>query len=157
VIGVLASIAIPTLSSYMVRSKTSEAFLGLKTISDGVKVYFDSEHSSGANHFFPENTGLNPATVAKGSKNIIQDHLVSFKDDPRWSAIGFYPSSHFYYSYAVASDCPPATECTEGQTVVCSAVGDLDADGITSLFQKTLTILSGNLKGEPLVIVNEME
>jgi type IV pilus assembly protein PilA len=44
ILGVLAAIAIPTMTKYMRRSKTSEARLQLAKLFDGASAYFNEEH-----------------------------------------------------------------------------------------------------------------
>ena len=46
ILGILAAIAIPALTKYMRRSKTSEALLNLRRIYDGAVTSFQSEQVS---------------------------------------------------------------------------------------------------------------
>lgn len=139
IIGILASVAIPMLSRYMKRSKTTEATLNLRKIYDGEISYFQEEHTNSAgaslSKEFLSCTAL-PATPND------QKQLGDWSQD-NWPLLKFAPDSPVFYSYsAVATGINLTSEFTA------RAEGDIDGDGATSLFERLAAVDSAT--GEPL-------
>jgi prepilin-type N-terminal cleavage/methylation domain-containing protein len=134
IIGILASIATPAFIKYVKQSKTSEATLNLKTISDGASAYyqadqFDTDGNYVAQRQFPGVNGESkvPGSVPKGVKVITPS--ASWSASP-WSELNFGMSKSHYYQYAYELMAPNVFSSR--------ARGDLDGDGTTSFF-----VLSG--------------
>ncbi|MCP4599674.1 MAG: type II secretion system protein [Proteobacteria bacterium] len=157
IIGILAAVAVPAFMNYSTRTKTSEAVLNIRVISEGAIVYFEAEQSGGRSHFLPLNKIRTPKDVSKGVKNKIDSIiLVSFKADPTWIGLNFTPNDDFYYSYSFASDCQGVL-CLDDKTATISAFGDLDGDGVISTFSTTMTVIESQLTTGHLTKTNELE
>lgn len=113
--GIVAAIAIPGFINYVKRSKTSEASHNLTAIYHGLESHYAA---TGA---LPPSAPPTPA-VPSNVKMIfpVDSH-------PTWTAVGFGPRDPIYYSYEL--------ETHQDGTFVIRARGDLDADGVTSLFE----------------------
>jgi type IV pilus assembly protein PilA len=109
VLGVLAAIAIPLLSSYQLRSKSAEAKLNLgalRVLEEGF--YSEYQIYRSAN---PE-----PATIP-GSVTVVFDEVTS-----DFGPLGFAPEGRVYFSYGVAVS-------NDGSGFTADAGADIDADG----------------------------
>ncbi|MCU0672032.1 MAG: hypothetical protein MUE69_04470 [Myxococcota bacterium] len=113
VFGVIAAIAIPAFINYVKRSKTAEAELQLRMLSQAAQ---DACHRTGA---FPP-AGPQPLTVGP------EKHVGAFASDPGFVELGFVPTEPLYYRYQV-------TPTVDGAVLV--AEGDLDGDGVFSRFE----------------------
>jgi prepilin-type N-terminal cleavage/methylation domain-containing protein len=135
-IGILASVAIPTFETYMLRSKTSEAHLALSKIVTGETAYFHSNDVfiSGG----PSNIPPSPNPVS-----------VDFNADAGWRAIGFGMGASVYFGYQ-------ATVVSASQ-VDCEALGDLNGNGVTSLFRRSLHITGSDVAAGDTYIFDELE
>lgn len=112
-VGVLAAIAIPAFVGYVARSKTSEATSNLAEIARRMESYraeFGRYPSARAN---PPTPSCN---------------LQLFPPDESWAQIGFSPFDPVRYSYEAEGDT---------DRYVIRARGDLDCDGIYSLYERT--------------------
>lgn len=132
IITILASVAIPGFIKYVRSSKTSEALASLKSIYDGEVGYYNREKTlrSGATlttQFV--NCLSNPATPPAGVKQV-----VSWQYD-NWPLIDFAMDSPVAYSYTADA---VGTGTTSSFTA--RAEGDLDADTVYSLFERSASI-----------------
>lgn len=136
VIGILAAVAIPAFSSYIMRSKASEAFTVLQGIRDKEEAYFTEFKR------YTDDLPLTPAVAPPCGENRHWDPGVI---DPGWLELGFTPDGPTYYQYDVETSynagvydgsTPPATPGTSpGWTANARpwfrarGIGDLDCDG----------------------------
>ncbi len=109
VVGVLAAIAIPLLSSYQLRSKSAEAKTNLGAIRVLEETFY-SEHQTyrSAN---AEPAAI-PGTVAVAFDGVNSD----------FEALGFVPQGYVYFSYGVAVS-------GDGSGFTADAGADIDGDG----------------------------
>lgn len=129
-------------SDYLNRSKAAEARANLGAICQGVASYVatermeDGEVVSGV---LPPAAPRAPATVPCGER-------VAWASDPAWDDIGFAPADPLYYSYEYEPD-------ADGQGFTVRAIGDLDCDQTTSLYELHGTVQDGtaDCSGEPTV------
>ena len=129
--GVLAAIAIPSFVNYMKRAKSAEAELALARCVEGVAAY------QAANGALPEGVVWTPAKRPTEAKYAPNPALWSI---PPWSAIGFSMLDPHFYRYRIVR---------EGDTATCQAEGDLDGDGVRSLYERSLTLADGAPIVEP--------
>lgn len=135
-LGILATIAEPFFSSYMLRSKTSEAATSLAKMVEGeIKYYHNNNSFISAG---PINIPPSPST-----------QVLDFSTDPNWSEIDFEISGGAYYGYEAVS--------TVSNAVDCSAVGDLNGDGVTSLFRRSVTAAGEEISAGSLYFFDELE
>jgi type IV pilus assembly protein PilA len=121
IIGVLASVAIPSFLNYQLTAKRAEAFANLSSLSKAQKSYFAE-----FNDFIPvfgEPTGVlgvGPTTTTRDSTSVI----AAFAD------VGWAPDGDVYFDYDTATPVDPITgscSCTES-CFTASAYGNLDGD-----------------------------
>jgi type IV pilus assembly protein PilA len=163
IIGILAAVAIPAFINYMKRAKTSEATLNIKTITEGVLSYYDSEWgATGITHCLPAETTMTPDLDPTESKKVPEDYdadaVGQFGTDA-WKATGWMPAEPFYYHYSWGPSntaCPiPGT--TTADVGTSTAIGDLDGDDTNSSFSRVVKVESGILMAENTVKVDELE
>lgn len=99
----------------------------------------------------PEKPASEPTQVAFGAPDA--------PDSATWRALGYEPSAPIRYRYSLlpsASGCETLGEDSHGEVVLSiRAEGDLDADGLLSLFERKVTVQSGKLALDPLLIVRD--
>jgi type IV pilus assembly protein PilA len=157
IIGVLAALAIYGVSRYLKHSKTAEATRNLGSIETGSKNAFQQEtDSSGVgsgpyfHQFCPAAAAAVPAAVPKASK---EKAPATAWDDSSWKCLKFSINEPQFYQYNYTS-----TGTGTAATYAASAVGDLDGNGATSLFQLNGAGSStGDATRVSLVITNEDE
>lgn len=115
--GILAAIAIPSFIGYVRKSKTAEATANVEAIFAGVSSY----HAM---------NGELPASLPRTPAQPGCEVKVAWPPDaaPGWSDVGFTPYDPVYYAYEYERQ-------PDGRSFVVRAVGDLDCDGTTSLFE----------------------
>jgi prepilin-type N-terminal cleavage/methylation domain-containing protein len=154
ILGILASVAIPSYIKYTRRAMSVEAPMNIRRMYDGAVAYYVGEHAdvNGVikNQRFPDPVGPTPATVPAGVK---YRPFAGEWDSPQWHALDFSIYDPLRYSYSFAST--GVGIAARGDMY---AVGDLDGDGVTSLYHRTCTgIIHGVMGGSGLEIVNPTE
>lgn len=135
ILGVLASLAIPAFVGYVRRAKTAEATDNLNKMFKAAASYYSSPLSA---------QGISAATegactvdsTPKGSPETPSDVKQPFSADGNLRAIGFNIADYVYYSYSLTSGKAQCGNGTSNMNVYTArAVGDLDNDANTSLYQ----------------------
>lgn len=133
VIGVLAAVAIPAFVGYVRRSKTAEASTQLSALYQGAAAYYEREHIG------PGRTVLTHCVVgSERTPNVPgpSKTILSIAPGSSFDALGFTPLDPLYYQYEIVSvgGCghPP-----DASLYSFRAHGDLDDDGVQSLFELT--------------------
>ncbi|MEI8259426.1 MAG: prepilin-type N-terminal cleavage/methylation domain-containing protein [Deltaproteobacteria bacterium] len=136
ILGILASVAIPSFVKYMRRAKTTEAVDKLAYLYRMSSAYFTSERGARAYNAgsimdaqFPANQALTPVTVPSGVR--MQDAPTTW-DTASWNALSFSIADSHYYSYQYDSS---GTGTTSSFTA--RAVGNLDGDAVFSTFERS--------------------
>ncbi len=135
ILGLLASTAGVMFQTYVLRSKTPEAVLGVSKMAQG-QISYHARSSS-----FIE-AGPTPAFPAQHPQSV--DFA---EEDPNWQLINFSFSSPIRFSYQavlVTSGFSRAVgEEGDGTeiSVDCIAFGDLDGDGEVSTFRRSITAI----------------
>ncbi len=137
IIGILAAIAIPGFMQYVRNSKTSEAYINLKSMADGASTYYQIDHYNTTNGLpvedkqFPGPHGaesINPSSVPSGGK--VETNVTSWGEIP-WTSLRFATTKAHYYQYRyTATDGPGSSD----DTFTVRAIGDLDGDSVLSTF-----------------------
>jgi type IV pilus assembly protein PilA len=146
IIGILAAIAIPAFIKYVKQSKTSEAGLNLKTLSEGAAAYYETDHyqSDGlpvSERQFPTTDAtfatatqkLNPASIPEGTKH--PTGIDEWTSEP-WKAAKFAIAKPHYYRYRYE---PSNNTIGTADKFSTRAEGDLDADKVSSRFNVNCT------------------
>ena len=140
IIGILAATAIPLFSKYIKKSKTAEATLNLRKIYDGEVTYYQEEKTDTAGGIISKQFVTCPPTPT-GTPEM--NKRAGNWDDETWLSIKFGPDGPVLYTYAVESN-----GIGIHSEFTASAVGDLDSNGLTSLFSRNAAIdANGNLVG----------
>lgn len=140
-IGILASIAVPTFTRYVAQSKTTEPRLLLKSMAESAVSYYQVEHYGPDGRpvveiMFPTKNysemdsteAVVPDTVPPGTKHpsTSEDWAAS-----PWSEMKFRVARPHYYQYRYR----PVNYPDFGDSFTCRAKGDLDTDGVQSDFR----------------------
>jgi type IV pilus assembly protein PilA len=166
IIGILAAIAIPAFIKYVKQSKTSEAGLNLKTLSDGAAQYYEVDHYTTAGipvaekqfptktHVFinPAST-VNPTTgIPSGTKH--NPSMAEWNLEP-WKSAKFAIAKPHYYRYRYE----PINAGSGGADKFSTrAEGDLDADTTTSRFNVNgSTNQNGEILITPVFLTNNAD
>lgn len=158
ILGILAALAIPSLTAYIARSKTSEASVNVNQLFKNASSYYTSDlagqgvTSSVTGYCTVDNAGPRPPTPA-GSKQ-------KFTADTNLRALRFHIADFVYFSYGVSSaagQCDNTANTASLYTFY--ANGDLDDDGTLSTFELATGTDSSNTlyHGRGFYIVNEVE
>ncbi len=142
IIGILAAVAIPAFMKYIKKSKTSEARQFVKKISDGARAYYMDNHGSRTSLLpipkqFPEDINVVTPAARDCCDTEKCEPLASDWGDPSWIALNFSVDDPHYYKYNY-------TTADVLTTYTSQAVGDLDCDGVTSLFELRGGILAND-------------
>jgi type IV pilus assembly protein PilA len=160
IIGILAAVAIPAFVKYMRRSKTIEATMNLRKLYDSSVAYYIAEHSANDGAIlarqFPDTQGWSPATNCgqqSGGKCNPGTERAAW-EAPTWKALNFSVDDPFFYQYGYSSAGTGATA-----TFNAEAQGDLDADGVFSLFRRSGSVTSENnvTGGAGIFVQNDVE
>jgi type IV pilus assembly protein PilA len=148
IVGILAALAIYGVRKYMANAKTAEARNGIGQMGkDGVTAYFKEgmaptvlglgSSTGTSNQICPSVSGKVPTgkTAIAGKK---------FQSSPNnwsggWDCLHFSMNDPQYYMYGYTASGASAV----GDSFTCTAEGDLDGDGTTSLFSVT-----GKIQGD---------
>ena len=159
IIGILAAVAIPAFMKYIRRSKTVEATMNIRKLFDSSVSYFEAEHASSAGAIiarqFPLTAAWSPArgtcAAAVGGKCT---PTAAYWTNNTWVTLNFSVDDPFYYSYQYTAGGTDATS-----TFTAEASGDLDKDGVYSLFRRNGSITADQnvTGGAGLYSVNDIE
>ncbi len=174
IIGVLAAIAIPAFINYVKRSKTSEAPANLKSLFTGAQTYYQMERATqqgaAALAATTEVTATRctaaaasaPTTVPTGEKvRLDWAGGTGITNPDQFEQLSFALADPILYQYIIdpqiASNCGVAHPA--GTFVYnLQAVGDIDGDGDTSLFEFPVGADGDNqLYRGPLWMEDELE
>jgi type IV pilus assembly protein PilA len=119
IIGVLASIAIPSFVRYQNRARRSEAYGNLASVAKSSTSYFAANGTFAATGAPMPGGGLGPA---KRRWNAAADAA--------FATLGFRPEGNVYYDYDV--NAAGSGSCACATCFTATAYGDVDGDGATS-------------------------
>ena len=126
IIGVLASVAIPSFANYQLTSKRSEAFANLASLAKAQKAYYAE-----FNDFVPVaaepsfTLGAVPTTIKRDKAPL----------ETAFATVGWVPDGDVFFDYDTATAADPLTgtcTCTEA-CFTSTAYADLDGDGNLSV------------------------
>ena len=144
IIGVLASVAIPTFLRYIKRSKTTEALMNIRSLYQSSVAYFDREHASPVGTLvvaqFPKSYGPTPAVGEIGINK--RDPISDEWEDQTWQSLNFGVTDPHYYAYQFA-----AFGTRNDSTFTAVAFGNLDGDGTYSTFVRVGSVRHMQVRG----------
>jgi prepilin-type N-terminal cleavage/methylation domain-containing protein len=130
IIGILASVAIPSFINYQLTAKRAEAFSNLSSLAKGQKSYF-AEYNDFVAVAAEPSGGLSAGpTTTKRDKTSI---------DAAFADIGWVPDGDVFFDYDTATAADPllgTCTCTEA-CFTASAYGNLDGDAALSVLLYT--------------------
>jgi prepilin-type N-terminal cleavage/methylation domain-containing protein len=156
IVGVLASVAIPSFIRYTRRSKTMEAVMSIRRMYDGAVAYYIGEHvdkaGSQLHQKFPDSTGPTPTAGVPCGKPVLVPQAEWGSD--AWQALDFAVTDPQRYQYEFQDN---GLEGTDSFAIMI-ARGDLNCNTVPSLFERTITgIKDGVMGSSGLIIVDETE
>lgn len=153
IISVLAAVAIPMLGKYMKRAKTTEALFNVRKIYDGEVSYYDEDHTSSTGKLFSKSFIVQFPTPPFPPTN--QKRYGNFETGG-WPAVRFSPDGAVFYSYMVdtvnnTAPIPqpvgvpqlPDPDPSWVDAFVVRAMGDIDGDGVFSMFERLGLVKQG--------------
>ncbi len=166
-VGVLPALGIYGLRRYLASSKTAEAKQVLSGISRGAAAAFERENASGTRALCKSAVAV-PSVVPKGTKYAPNptagNDFETGDSETGWKCLKFLMTQPHYFQYGYTMGGPYKGPAVGGPDpgkngYEAWAIGDLDGDGVTSLFTMTGTITAtGTLKNSPQIfITNELE
>lgn len=130
IIGVLASVAIPSYLNYQLTAKRSEAYANLASLGKAQKAYFAEFNDYVAVAAEPSFTlGQVPTTVVRDSSPV----------NAAFATVGWVPEGDVFFDYDTATPADPLTgtcTCTES-CFTATAYGNLDGDASLSVMLYT--------------------
>jgi type IV pilus assembly protein PilA len=158
ILGILAAVAIPAFVKYMRRSKTTEAEDKLAYLFRASTTYYTSERPARgtgggvAVHCIPASAGPDPGGASADRRTADMPGL-----DSTWASLDFAIGDPFYYDYQYTS--AGACDLTDADAFTAAAIGDLDGDANTSLFERAARAnANSEIEGSKgLYVVNETE
>lgn len=153
ILGVIASVAIPSFLKFMIRAKTTEATMGVRKLFDGSVAYYltDRYGPTGAPipNQFPGSVGPMPSPAALGPQKVVTG-AAKWDAHPSWMALNFAFEDAHYFAYQYRS---------EGQnndsTFTAYAYGNLDGDSNFSTFGRLAHAVDAAVIGSPGMLINQ--
>ena len=124
IIGILASVAIPSFINYQMTAKRSESFSNISALAKAQKAYYSEFSTYVAVREEPSSTlAILPGGVKRDSSAV----SISF------AAVGWEVEGNVFYDYDThipGDGAPGLCTCPPGTCFTASAYGDVDANGI---------------------------
>jgi Tfp pilus assembly protein PilE len=160
-LGVVLAVGVPAFVRGLRTSKTAEAPDELQRMFASVAAYYGSAQPTAAGkrvHCLPEAAGPTPEQPSADPVEV-QFTAPEAPGSATWRALGYTPAGAIRYRYSLLPEkpgCGVTPHDARDQTVLTlRAEGDLDADGVLSRFERTVTARDGELVLEPLLVVHE--
>lgn len=147
IVGIVLAVFVPTFIRRVRINKISEASELLQEVSDRASAYYATTWANGRRSCLPEGAGPTP-TVPTVDSETVDFAAEEHSGHETWKALGFQPNRPVRYSYSFL---PSRHGCDlvddgEGGSVAFRAEGDLDGDGVRSVFERRATIDGADLK-----------
>ncbi|MGB5351696.1 MAG: type II secretion system protein [Polyangiales bacterium] len=140
ILGIVLAVFVPTFVRRVRVNKISEASELLQEMSDRASAYYATTWADGKRFCLPAGAGPTPAvpTVDSATVDFAAEEQSGHES---WGALGFQPDRPVRYSYSYAPDRHGCDLVGEGdlRSVSFRAEGDLDGDGVRSMFERRAT------------------
>ncbi|MCA9581400.1 MAG: prepilin-type N-terminal cleavage/methylation domain-containing protein [Myxococcales bacterium] len=106
IVGVLASVALPTFNNFVMQSKRSEAYANLGTLYLLAQSYYQNGHAAKgitANAAGGCLVGVTPYAAGPPMPPTSEKRTFDFSSEEAYAALGFQPASPVYYTYFMIS------------------------------------------------------
>ncbi len=126
IIGILASVAIPSFVNYQLTSKRAEAYANLGALAKAQKSYYAEFNTYVSVASEPTGAlGTGPTTIKRDKTSL----------DGAFAAVGWTPEGDVFFDYdTVTWNAPQAATCTcAGPCFTAAAYGNLDGDALMSV------------------------
>lgn len=145
ILGLLAAIALPSFTRYVKRSRTSEAVTNVHRIYAAQYTYNSEIHERALTGNF---VNAPPTPAAAPSETRYPANISAWSASPAWMALGFALDNRHFFQYASPASIAGFTS---------QALGDLDGDSAHSTFFRVGLIVSGEIQGSAMQLVDELE
>ena len=140
-LGIVLAVFVPTFLRRVRSNKISEASELLQEMSDRAAAYYATSWTTGERFCLPQSAGPTPAAP---SVDLVEVDFTAEEHSGHatWEAIGFQPDRPVRYSYSFAPSHHGCDLIATGdpRSVSFRAEGDLDGDGVHSVFERRATI-----------------
>jgi type IV pilus assembly protein PilA len=158
---IMVPLGIYGMRRYLAAAKTAEAKNTVGAISRDAVAAFERESMVGTKvvHRFCDSATPVPAKVPAAAKyQPTSGDFESGSADAGWRCLKFSLSSPFYYQYGYVRGAGSGLSGADANGFEASARGDLDGNGVTSLFVRGGTVRNGAaVVSTDIVIQNEFE
>jgi len=158
VVAIVLAASAPAFVRALRVSKVSEAPHQLTRLSQQAAAYYAAVHSTEAGlrtSCLPAPAGPAPAQPSTTPVSVVFG-APETPGSATWLALGYEPLEPIRFRYSVATSGEGCTTPAHTpRTLVLRAEGDLDGDGTTSLFERTLTVSEGELRLDPLLFTRD--
>lgn len=127
IVGILATVAVPSFVRYQNRARRAESFANLAGLGTSQKAYFaEFGRFVGAEMVPSTATGVDPGPVKRTSETVAAE----------FSTVGWYPEGNIYYDYDTNTGSYSGS-CNCDSCFTSTAYGDVDGDGEIALIMFT--------------------
>lgn len=141
-VAVALAMFVPTFLSRVRANKIDEAAMLLEELSDRAAAYYATSRDDGRRRCLPEAAGPTPEAPTVDAL-LVEFQAPAAMGAATWQALGFQPDRPTRYSYRVL---PDRTGCDLSEVGVWfRAEGDLDGDGVRSVFERRSEVDGGVL------------
>ena len=145
--GIVLAVFVPTFVRRVRINKISEASQLLQEMNDRASAYYATAWPNGKRFCLPPGAGPTPSLPTVDSADVV------FADEAQtghqsWEALGFQPDRPVRYSYSFLPSHHGCDLVGDGDRGLVSfrAEGDLDGDGVRSVFERRATVDATGLK-----------
>jgi hypothetical protein len=158
VVAVVLAASAPAFLRALQLSKVAEAPHQLARLQDRAAAYYATPHPTEAGlriGCLPEPAGPAPAEPSE-TPVLVQLTAPETPGAATWQALGFEPDAPIRFRYSVLPSAPGCDNTARTMsTLALRAEADLDNDGTLSLFERTLIVVDGELRADPLLFVQD--
>jgi hypothetical protein len=158
-LGVVFAVSVPTFVRSLRTDKMAEAPREMERIFGAAAAYYASPQATANGkrvHCMPEAAGPTPPKPTREPQQVA---FGTGEGSATWRAIGYEPAEPIRYRYSflpARAGCDVLPVDSRGETVLTlRAEGDLDGDGVLSLYERVVVTRAGSLELEPLLSVRD--
>jgi type IV pilus assembly protein PilA len=156
IMGILAAIAIPAFVGYVRRAKTAETGQNLASMFKSAAAYMAQEH---ADQNITSTIGTYCSVGSETVTPVPHANKQKYSGGANAQALGFSIGDYVYYGYGLTGTNKCGWTANDTSVYTFRAEGDLDGDGIKSLFELAAGTDSDRTlyHSKSIFIVNEVE